>query len=471
MEKNDLGVIGLAVMGQNLARNFASHGYSVAVFNRSEEKTTNFINSLCDKSNLHPYYSLEDFTASLSSPKKIMLMVKAGEVVDKMIESLLPYLEEGDLIIDGGNSYYEDTVEREKKLKQKGIYFLGTGISGGEEGALNGASIMPGGDIEAFRMAEPFLKAAAAIAGNEEACTCYIGPNGAGHFVKTTHNGIEYADMQLICEAYSIMRDVLNMQPDEISSVFSSWNTGELNSYLIEITANIFKKKDEITGDALVNKILDRAGQKGTGIWTSLSALKLGVCSPTITEAVYARVMSSRRDERLKFTGLMGKQLPESCEIDKKRVIQEIKDALYLSKICAYAQGFSIMRTASIQYGWSLDLAKIALIWRGGCIIRAQFLNCISDAFLKNPELENILFDDYFLDSAKRCEGSLRSIVSLCAKHRVSVPCFSSALSYLDGLNTKSLPANLLQAQRDYFGAHTYERTDKEGTFHTEWTK
>ncbi len=466
MKKCDLGLIGLAVMGQNLVLNFASHGFSVAVYNRTREKTEKFMASRTEGYDIRPSYALEEFVASLSSPRKVFLMVKAGSAVDASIDALIPPLEPGDLIIDGGNSFYEDTVRREKYLKEKGIYFLGTGVSGGEEGALKGASIMPGGEKEAWELAKPFLTAAAAVADGEP-CITYIGKNGAGHFVKMTHNGIEYADIQLICEAYSIMRDLLKMTPDEIRGVFEEWNKGELNSYLIEITTEIFKKR-EADGGYLVDRILDAAGQKGTGIWTSVAALNLGVCAPTITESVYARNMSAAKARRVKYSKLIAKGTEASAP-DREAVIKAAKNALFLSKICAYAQGFDLLKAASDAFDWSLDLGKIALIWRGGCIIRAQFLNRIYEAYEKDPALDGIIEDSYFLKSVENGLGDLRYIVGLCAEGGVPIPCFSSALSYMDGLVSERLSANLLQAQRDYFGAHTYMRTDKEGVFHTEW--
>ena len=467
MKKSNLGLIGLAVMGQNLVLNFASHGFSVSVYNRSAKKTEEFMRGDAKKFEITPCFSLAEFVDSLEKPRKIMLMVQAGAPVDAVIEQLIPLVEKGDLIIDGGNSFYEDTVRREARLKELGIHFSGTGISGGEEGALKGASIMPGGDDEAWEMEKPFLTAAAAIAEGEP-CTVHIGPGGAGHFVKMTHNGIEYADIQLINEAYMIMRDLLGLNAQDIHDVFSDWNKGELNSYLIEITENIFTKKDDKGEGYLVDKILDTAGQKGTGIWTSIAALNLGVCAPTVTESVYARVISAARDERLYFSKLI--DAPKSNEsIDREKILSAAKNALYLSKICAYAQGFELLAAASREYDWGLDLGKIALIWRGGCIIRAQFLNRISEAYKRNPELQNIIEDEYFLTSINAHMEDLRYIVSLCANTGVSVPCFSSALSYLDSLRCARLGANLLQAQRDYFGAHTYKRIDMDGVFHTEW--
>ena len=467
MNKNDLGIIGLAAMGSNLALNIANHGFNVSVYNRSENKTQDLMGK-DTTGHLFPYYSLEDFVNSLNSPRRIILMVKAGAPVDAYIDSLLPLLDEGDLIIDGGNSYFEDTIRREAALAGKKILFMGTGISGGEEGALRGASIMPGGTDDAWKLAEPFLSAASAVVSGKP-CVTHIGENGAGHFVKMTHNGIEYADMQLICEAYSILKNLLGMAPEEIADTFCEWNKGELNSYLIEITEKIFRKKDDVSDDYLINRILDCAGQKGTGIWTSIEALKLGVGAPTITEAVYARAMSSSVDERRIFSGIVSKPEAKPLASDKSEFLEGIRRALYLSKICAYAQGFRLLSVASKAYGWKLDMAEISLIWRGGCIIRAQFLNEISDAFIRKPDMDNILEDSYFKTSLTQYLPDLRKIVSTCATNGIPVPCFSSALSYIDTLSSDTLPANLIQAQRDFFGAHTYQRTDKEGIYHTNW--
>ena len=464
--KKDLGLIGLAVMGQNLVLNFARNGFSVSVYNRSGIKTDEFIKEKATGFDIVPYYSLREFVASLSRPRKIMLMVKAGKAVDDTIEALLPYVEEGDLIIDGGNSYYEDTIRREKYLRDKGILFSGTGVSGGEEGALNGASIMPGGSPEAWALSKPFLTAASAKVSGEP-CTVHIGKDGAGHFVKMTHNGIEYADIQLICEAYAIMRDLLGLVPENISKIFAEWNKGDLDSYLIDITTQIFTKNDDKGEGCLVDKILDTAGQKGTGIWTSIAALNLGVCAPTITESVYARVMSAAREKRIKFSSLIDR--PAKQDFDAEKVVASARNALYLAKICAYAQGFELLTAASKEYGWELDLGKVALIWRGGCIIRARFLNLIKEAYDRNSDLENIIEDEYFLSCINKYSDDLRYITSLCNKNGIAIPCFSSALNYIDSLSCSRLPANLLQAQRDFFGAHTYQRTDMEGIFHTEW--
>lgn len=468
MKKQQIGVIGLAVMGKNLALNIAEHGFSVSVYNRSEEKTRQLIGE-SEFDNLVGTYSIEEFVDSLEVPRKIILMVKAGQPVDATIDQLLPYLSKGDVIMDGGNSFYKDTIRRSSSLEEKGIYYLGTGISGGEEGARKGPSIMPGGSKEAYKLVEEILTTISAQVDNEPCCT-YIGGNGAGHFVKMVHNGIEYADMQLISEAYSIMKELLNMTPEDLQGVFTEWNAGELNSYLIEITADIFTKKDEKTGNYLVDMILDRAGNKGTGKWTSQVALDIGSPIPSITEAVYSRYLSSMKDQRIEASKkLSGPSKNDFIIEDKKAFIEAIRKALYASKICAYAQGFDLMLTASKEYNWDLDLGEIAKIFRGGCIIRAQFLNTIYDAYNRDKNLSNILLDDYFASVLDKYQGDWRKVISLAVSAGVPVPAFTSAISYYDGYRSSMLPANLLQAQRDYFGAHTYERVDVEGIFHTNW--
>jgi len=467
MNKQQIGVIGLAVMGKNIALNIAEKGYTVSVYNRSDKK----IRALVEESpfkNLVGTYSLEDFIASLEVPRKIILMIKAGEPVDYTLDELIPYLEKGDIVMDGGNSYFKDTIRRNKKMAGLGFHFMGVGISGGEEGARNGPAIMPGGSQKVYTLIQPILEAISAKVENEPCCS-YIGEDGAGHFVKMVHNGIEYADMQLICEAYFIMKKALHLTAPDFHTIFKKWNEGELNSYLIEITADIFTKKDAETGEYLVDKILDVAGQKGTGKWTSQVALDLGAVTPTITEAVFARYISAIKEERVEANQIItfDEVIPEIE--DKEAFIESIRRALYASKMCAYAQGFSLMREASKHYQWDLPLGEIAKIFRGGCIIRAQFLNKIKEAYDKDLHLANLLLDEYFNESIQKYQKDWRKVVAIAVETGIPVPAFSSALSYFDSYRLGELPMNLLQAQRDYFGAHTYERIDKEGTFHTQW--
>jgi len=469
MAKQQIGVIGLAVMGKNLAWNMESKGYSVAVFNRSSEKTEEMAKESEGK-NIFPAYSIEEFVNSLEKPRKIMLMVKAGAATDATIDQLKPYLEKGDILIDGGNTYFADTQRRNKELSELGLHFIGTGVSGGEEGALKGPSIMPGGQKEAYELVAPIFKDISAKV-DGEACTTYIGPDGAGHYVKMVHNGIEYGDMQLISEAYNILKNVLGMTADELHEVFSEWNKGELDSYLIEITADIFTKKDEDTGRPLVDLILDTAGQKGTGKWTSQSALDLGVPLPIITESVFARFISAMKNERVEASKILRGPAGRTFEGDRKAFIESVRKALYMSKICSYAQGFAQLRAASEEFGWDLRYGDIAMIFRGGCIIRAQFLQKIKEAYDNEPGLKNLLLDPYFKEIAESYQDALREIISVAVQNGIPVPCFSAAVSYYDSYRSETLPANLLQAQRDYFGAHTYQRTDKEGIFHTEWMK
>lgn len=472
MSKQVVGVIGLAVMGKNLALNIADHGYSVAVYNRSREKTDALLEEAKNK-NIFGTYSLEEFVSSLEKPRKIIMMVKAGKTVDDMIMRLLPLLDSGDLLMDGGNSNYLDTMERSKMLEEKNIHYLGTGISGGEEGARNGPAIMPGGSIKAYEMMEKILNDISAKVGNDSCCA-YMGTDGAGHFVKMVHNGIEYADMQLICEAYSILKNILGLTPPKFHEIFTEWNKGELNSYLIDITADIFSKKDPETGLYLVDMILDVAGQKGTGKWTGQISLELGVPTPTITTAVYERYISSMKEERviahkvLKGTEIADEKADISKEKDEE-FIEAVRRALYASKICAYAQGFSLMRAASMQYDWKLNLGEIAKIFRGGCIIRAQFLNRIMEAYDKKKDLVNLLLADYFNEIVSEYQEDWRQVVTRAISYGIPIPAFSSALAYYDSYRSAELPMNLLQAQRDYFGAHTYMRRDKEGIFHTQW--
>ncbi|MCH6269003.1 NADP-dependent phosphogluconate dehydrogenase [Neobacillus citreus] len=468
MPKQQIGVIGLAVMGKNLALNIESRGYSVSVYNRSSDKTEIFLSEEAAGKNIIGTYSVEEFISSLERPRKILLMVKAGTATDATIQSLQPHLEDGDIIIDGGNTFFQDTIRRNKELAETGIHFIGTGVSGGEEGALNGPSIMPGGQKEAYELVKPILEAISAKVEGDACCT-YIGPNGAGHYVKMVHNGIEYGDMQLISEAYFILKQLLGLTAEELHEVFSEWNKGELDSYLIEITANIFTKVDEETSKPLVDVILDSAGQKGTGKWTSQNALDLGVPLPIITESVFARFISAMKEERVKASKLLKGPKATAFDGKKEDFIDAVRKALYMSKICSYAQGFAQMRTASEEYDWNLRYGDIAMIFRGGCIIRAQFLQKIKEAYDRNPGLTNLLLDSYFKEIVESYQSSLREVVAVAITSGIPVPAFSSAIAYYDSYRSETLPANLLQAQRDYFGAHTYQRVDQEGIFHTEW--
>lgn len=467
MTKQQFGVIGLAVMGKNLAMNIESRGYRVSVFNRSKDKTDQLIIESKGR-NLTGTYSIEEFVNSLEKPRKIMMMVKAGAATDATIEQLIPHLDKGDILIDGGNAFFVDTQRRNKQLSELGIHFIGSGVSGGEEGALKGPSLMPGGQKEAYDLIAPIFKdISAKVKG--DACTTYIGPDGAGHYVKMVHNGIEYGDMQIIGEAYFIMKQVLGLNADELHEVFSEWNKGELDSYLIEITADIFTKKDDETGNPLVDMILDTAGQKGTGKWTSQNALDLGVPLSMITESVFARFISAMKDERVAASKILNGPAIKPFSGDKKAFIESVRKALYMSKICSYAQGFAQMRAASEEYNWNLKYGDIAMIFRGGCIIRAQFLQHIKEAYDRDPGLKNLLLDPYFKEIVEKYQDPLRDIVAHAIKLGIPVPSFASALSYYDSYRTAVLPANLLQAQRDYFGAHTYERVDRQGIFHTNW--
>lgn len=468
MSKQQIGVIGLAVMGKNLALNIESRGYSVAVFNRTYAKTEEFLANEAKGKNFVGAETIEEFVQSLEKPRKIMLMVKAGPATDATIASLKPYLEKGDILIDGGNTLYEDTIRRNEELDKTGIHFIGTGVSGGEEGALNGPSLMPGGQREAYDLVAPIFEAISAKVDGDP-CVTYIGPNGAGHFVKMVHNGIEYGDMQLIAEAYFILKHVLGMDAEQLHEVFTEWNKGELDSYLIEITADIFTKTDDETGKPIVDVIMDKAGQKGTGKWTSKNALDLGVPLPLITESVFARFISSLKDERIKASKLLSGPESVTYEGDRKELIEAVRKALYMSKITSYAQGFAQMRAASEEYNWDLKFGDIAMIWRGGCIIRAQFLQKIKDAFDRDPGLPNLMLDPYFKEIVENYQSALREVVSVAIKHGIAVPTFASAIAYYDSYRSEDLPANLIQAQRDYFGAHTYERKDKPGVFHTNW--
>jgi len=466
--KQQIGVIGLAVMGKNLALNIESRGYHVAVYNRTAARTENFLNEEASGKNFKATHSIEEFVQSLETPRKVIMMVQAGKPTDMTIDSLLPHLDEGDILVDGGNTLYTDTIRRNEYLDDKGIHFMGTGVSGGEEGALHGPSIMPGGQKEAYDLMEPILNAIAAKV-DGESCSTYIGPSGAGHYVKMVHNGIEYGDMQLIAEAYFIMKHALGLSSQELHEVFKDWDTGELDSYLIEITADIFTKKDDETNLPMVDVILDKAGQKGTGKWTGINALDLGVPLPLITESVFARCISYLKEERKKASEILVGPQQAVLQENKKEWIEIIRKALYMSKICSYAQGFAQMQTQSNEMGWNIDLGNVAMIWRGGCIIRAQFLQKIKDAYDRDANLKNLLLDEYFKGIVNEYQSALRDVVKLAVDFGIAIPAFQSAISYFDSYRTEKLSANLIQAQRDYFGAHTFERVDRDGTFHANW--
>ena len=471
MSKQQIGVVGMAVMGRNLALNIESRGYSVSIFNRSSSKTDEVIALHPDKK-LVPTYTVEEFVNSLEKPRRILLMVKAGEATDKTIQSLLPHLDKGDILIDGGNTFFQDTIRRNEMLANSGINFIGTGVSGGEEGALKGPAIMPGGQKDAYELVAPILEEIAAKADDGAPCVTYVGPNGAGHYVKMVHNGIEYGDMQLIAESYDILRRVGGLTVEETAEVFKSWNTGELDSYLIEITADILTKKDPETGKPMVEVIMDTAGNKGTGKWTSQSALDLGVPLPLITESVFARYISTLKEEReVASKELSPIKVPELSNTEKQALIESVRKGLYFSKIMSYAQGFAQMRVASEEFDWKLNYGEIAKIFRAGCIIRAQFLQKITDAFERDPELKNLLLDKYFLYVTESYQEAVREVVVTAVQAGIPVPTFSSALAYYDSYRSEVLPANLIQAQRDYFGAHTYNRVDKPGVFHFEWSQ
>ncbi|HIY57584.1 MAG TPA: NADP-dependent phosphogluconate dehydrogenase [Candidatus Tetragenococcus pullicola] len=469
MSKQQIGVVGMAVMGKNLALNIESRGYSVALYNRTGSKTEAVVAEHPEKK-LKATYSVEEFVASIEKPRRIVLMVKAGHGTDATIQALLPHLDKGDVLIDGGNTFFKDTIRRSRELADSGINFIGTGVSGGEEGALKGPSIMPGGQKEAYDLVAPILEQISAKAEDGAPCVTYIGPNGAGHYVKMVHNGIEYGDMQLIAESYDLMKNILGLSVEELADIFSEWKEGELDSFLIDITADILTRKDDLgTGQPIVDVILDAAGNKGTGKWTSQSSLDLGVPLPLITESVFARYISAYKKERVQASKVLPKPAPFEFSGDKKELVEKIRQALYFSKIMSYAQGFAQLRTASKQYDWNLPFGEIAKIWRAGCIIRAQFLQKITDAYEKDPEIENLLLDDYFKAITEKYQQSVRDVVSVAVQAGVPVPTFSSAISYFDSYRSDRLPANLIQAQRDYFGAHTYERTDREGIFHYDW--
>ena len=471
MSKQQIGVVGMAVMGRNLALNIESRGYSVSIFNRSSSKTDEVIALHPDKK-LVPTYTVEEFVNSLEKPRRILLMVKAGEATDKTIQSLLPHLDKGDILIDGGNTFFKDTMRRNEMLANSGINFIGTGVSGGEEGALKGPAIMPGGQKDAYDLVAPILEEIAAKADDGAPCVTYVGPNGAGHYVKMVHNGIEYGDMQLIAESYDILRRVGGLSVEETAEVFKSWNTGELDSYLIEITADILTKKDPETGKPMVEVIMDTAGNKGTGKWTSQSALDLGVPLPLITESVFARYISTLKEEReVASKELSPIKVPDLSNTEKQALIESVRKGLYFSKIMSYAQGFAQMRVASEEFDWNLNYGEIAKIFRAGCIIRAQFLQKITDAFERDSELKNLLLDKYFLYVTESYQEAVREVVVTAVQAGIPVPTFSSALAYYDSYRSEVLPANLIQAQRDYFGAHTYNRVDKPGVFHFEWAQ
>ncbi len=469
MKKADIGLIGLAVMGENLVMNMESKGFTVAVYNRTTSKVTDFVEGRAKGKNIVGAYSIEELIEKLEKPRKVMLMVKAGAPVDAFIDQLIPHLEPGDIIIDGGNSHFPDTIRRCQYVEGKGLLYIGTGVSGGEEGALKGPSMMPGGSPAAWPAVKPIFQSICAKVGDEPCCD-WVGEGGAGHFVKMVHNGIEYGDMQLICEAYQLMRDYLGMSADEMADVFTDWNEGELDSYLIEITRDILGHKDA-DGTPLVDRILDTAGQKGTGKWTGIAALDEGVPLTLIGEAVFARCLSAAKDARVAASEVLSGP-PVIFEGDQVQFIENIRKALYAAKIVSYAQGYQLMRSAAKTYGWNLNYGGIAMMWRGGCIIRSVFLGKIREAFEKNPALENLILDGYFAEAMEDAQSGWRDVVSQAVLNGIPAPAMASALTYFDGMRTARLSANLLQAQRDYFGAHTYERLDapRGQFFHTDWT-
>lgn len=466
----DIGMVGLGVMGENLSMNMINKGFSVSVYDIVDSVIDKFINGRGKGLPVKGCHDVETLVKSLKKPRKIMIMIKAGSPVDETLDKLIPFLEKGDIVIDGGNSNFNDTIRRSKMMEEKGFRFIGMGVSGGEEGALNGPSLMPGGTKDAWEHIKDIYTKIAAKIDTGEACCSYIGESGAGHYVKMVHNGIEYGDMELICETYDIMRKLLGLSSIELSDIFSKWNNDKLNSYLIEITSNILKYKDE-NGEIVVDKILDSAGQKGTGKWASISALDEGIPLTLITEAVYQRCLSSHKDERVRASKEF-KKTKSTYNGTKEELINDLEKALYVSKILSYAQGFSLLREAAKTYEWNLNYGAIALTWRGGCIIRSSFLGKINEAFNKNPKLENLLLDEYFKNEIEEGIESLRKIISIAVLNGIPVPSMCAGLSYFDGYKSESLPQNLLQAQRDYFGAHTYERIDTERGkhFHTNWT-
>ncbi len=473
-EKRDIGLVGLAVMGENLALNIESRGFSMSVFNRTTSKVDDFMAGRAMGKNIVGCHSVEELVDSLAAPRKVMLMVKAGPAVDDFIDKLIPLLSPGDVIIDGGNTHFSNTERRTEYVESKGLLFIGTGVSGGEEGALKGPSIMPGGSEKAWPLVKPIFQAISAKVGPNADIPCceWVGPRGAGHYVKMVHNGIEYGDMQLICEAYWMLKLALGLSNDELYEVFAEWNTGELDSYLIEITRDIFSVKDEQTGKYLVDLIMDTAGAKGTGKWMSQLALDLGVPSTLVTQAVYARSLSAMQQPRVRASKVLKGPMAK-FRGDRRQFIEKIRQALYASKICSYAQGFVQLQAAAVEHDWPLDFANIPLLWRGGCIIRAVFLERIKEAFDKDPKLENLLLAPYFKRAVRKAQASWRSVVTTAVRLGIPVPAFAAALAYYDSYRSERLPANLLQAQRDYFGAHTYHRIDKpgEGPFHTDWLR
>jgi 6-phosphogluconate dehydrogenase len=469
MEKKNFGIIGLGVMGENLALNVERNGFSVAGFDVDPAKVDNFIKRTAGK-RAAAAKTLADFVQWLERPKRILIMVPAGKAVDSVITDLKPHLTAGDILIDGGNTYFADTDRRMKSLEDTGVLYVGTGVSGGEEGALWGPSIMPGGNPKAWPLIKPILQAIAAKTDDGTPCCDWVGNGGAGHFVKMVHNGIEYGDMQMICEAYFLMERILHTTPDEMHGIFAEWNKGELNSYLIEITANIMAKKDADTGKPMIHVILDTAGQKGTGKWTSQVAFDLGAPAQTIAEAVFARMLSALKKERVAASAILAGPTAK-FKGDQKDFLEMIRQALFCSKICSYAQGFQLLRAANEEYKWNLNFGTIAMLWRAGCIIRAQFLGKIKEAYGRKPDLANLLLDSYFAQVIQSYQLAWRKVIATAVENGIPVPAFTSALSYYDSYRSANLPANLLQAQRDYFGAHTYRRVDKEGVFHTKWNE
>ena len=468
---SDIGLIGLAVMGENLVLNMESKGFHVSVFNRTVEKVDKFMEGRGKGKNIYGARSLEDFVSSLKSPRKVFLMVKAGQAVDDFIDKLIPLLDKGDIIIDGGNTHFPDTTRRTAYVESKGLLYVGTGVSGGEEGALNGPSMMPGGSPAAWTYVKPIFQGICAKVADGTPCCDWVGEGGAGHFVKMVHNGIEYGDIQLICECYQIMKDILGMTNEEMHEVFAEWNKGDLDSYLIEITRDILAKKDE-DGKYVLDYILDTAGQKGTGKWTAVAALDAGVPLTLIGEAVFARCLSAQKEERVAASKILQGPSPVKFAGDRKAFLEDLRKALFAAKVVSYAQGYTLMRAAAKEYGWNLNYGGIALMWRGGCIIRSVFLGKIKEAFDKNPDIANILLDPYFCDKLAEAQQGWRNVLGQAIVNGVPAPTLSAALEYYDGYRCGRLPANLLQAQRDYFGAHTYERTDRPRGefFHTNWT-
>ncbi len=467
----DIGLIGLAVMGENLVLNMASHGFTVAVYNRTTTKVDSFLAGRAQGKAILGAHTPEELVARLKPPRRVMIMVQAGAAVDEVIDDLVPLLDQGDILIDGGNSNFNDTVRRTRELTEKGLLYIGTGVSGGEEGALKGPSIMPGGNPDAWPHVKEIFQSIAAKVADGSPCCDWIGSDGAGHYVKMIHNGIEYGDMQMICEAYTLLRQVAGIEPREMSEIFVEWNRGVLDSYLIEITGDILAQVDDETGKPMVDVILDTAGQKGTGKWTGIEALQLGSPTATITEAVFARCISALKEERAAAAGQLA-GVEGAPRVDRDAFIEDVRQSLYASKICSYAQGFQLLKMAAAEHDWDLNFGSIALMWRGGCIIRAQFLGDIKAAFDADPDLTNLLLAPYFADAMARSQAAWRRVIGTAVQAGVPVPAFSSALAYYDGYRSAVLPANLLQAQRDYFGAHTYERVDKPRGefFHTNWT-